>query len=114
MLAGSCSGKMYTKTLYETVKVLSMSPSIARVGEWMHDLLPMDASKAILRNAEAQLASVSSVSKSKLSDMVSEDYNQGRTTNISGIRFSLFEVALYLAASHLRKCFPISVICFSS
>jgi len=78
---------------------MGIDPSTKRMGEWMRNNIVTEKSIKIVKDVEERLKSTPMPSKNGLRGMISNDYLQGRTVDISSIRFSTLEVALCITAS---------------
>ena len=81
------------------IHAMGIDASTRRVGKWMKKNLAAEKSLQIAKEVEERLGSISVLSKNNIIEMISSDYSQERTVNITNIRFSAVEVALCIAAS---------------
>jgi hypothetical protein len=85
--------------ILNAANIIGIDNSTKRVGEWMRKNISTKKSIQIVREAEERLKSTSLLSKNAIRGLISSDYSQGRTVDISSIRFSILEVALCITAS---------------
>ena len=90
--------KSFTQ-IVNAIHTIGIDVSTERLGKWMRNNLTTDKSLQIVTEVERDLKSVTALSKKNIREMISSDYLQGRTVDISNIRFSRVEVALCIASS---------------
>lgn len=80
------------------VNTMNVDASTERVGEWMRENIVPEKVTQIIKDVEERLKSNRILSINGIRDMISDDYSQGHTVDVSNIRFSAFEVALCITA----------------